>query len=205
VSGRGAAAGPVAVAIAALGIAGAILASPAFSLTTNALSDLGQPGNPAASPLTTLLFDGGLVLAGVVGLPFGLVLLDGHPIERLAALPFAVAMLGMVGVGLFPLSKALHAPAALTLFSGAIVATGLDGVGVAAAGDTGRGLATAGLAVAHAGVWAWWSTAGSVVRPGLAVPETLGAGLFAVFVCWTALEHWRDSPEVSVTETGANS
>lgn len=203
-SGRGAASGPVAVAIAAVGIVGSMLVSPAFSLTTNALSDLGQPGNPAASPVTTLLFDGGLVLAGVLGLAFVEVLLDGHRIERLAALPFVIAMLGMVGVGLFPLGTALHTPAALTLYSGAIVAMGVAGVGTVTSDDTGRGLATIGLAVAHAGVWFWWAAAGSVMRPGLAVPELLGAGLFAVWVCWSSVQHWRDNRELSTAETGAN-
>ncbi|MDS0258409.1 DUF998 domain-containing protein [Haloarcula sp. S1CR25-12] len=181
-------AGLVAVGVAAVAIVGAVLASPSFAFSGNALSDLGQPGNAAATPLTTLLFDGGLITAGIVGLPFGVRLWSGsdHPLERVAAVPFVTALLGMAGVGLFPAGQALHVPAALTLYLGSMVAMACYAAGNAAAGARRRAAGTATLVAAHVAVWWWWAAGGSVTRPGLAVPETVGAVIFAGWVCWTA-------------------
>lgn len=184
----GSVAGVLAVVVAAAAIAGSALASPAFTVTGNALSDLGQPGNPAATPLTTLLFDGGLVVAGLVGLPFTVVLRRGrrHPLERFAAVPFAAALLGMAGVGLFPAGKPLHVPAALTLYLGSMAAMALDGIGGALAGVPRRAAATLALVTVHVAGWSWWAAGGAVGRPGLAIPELLGAGSFGWWVLWTA-------------------
>jgi len=181
-------AGVVAVLVAAVGIAGAALASPAFTVTGNALSDLGQPGNPVATPLTTLLFDGGLVLSGVVGLPFAAVLWreSEHRLGRIAAVPFAVALLGMAGVGLFPAGRPLHVPAALTLYLASMVAMAADGVGTALAGLRRRAAVTLSLVAVHVGGWWAWAASGPVLRPGLAIPELLGAGVFAAWVLLTA-------------------
>ncbi|WP_277541003.1 DUF998 domain-containing protein [Haloarcula laminariae] len=181
--------GVVAVCIAAVGIAGAALASPAFAVTGNALSDLGQPGNPAATPVTTLLFDGGLILAGVVGLPFSVVLWrrSETSIGRVAVVPFAVALLGMAGVGLFPAGRPLHVPAALTLYLGSMVAMTLAGVDSGLAGKRRRAAATLSFVAVHVAGWWWWAAGGPVPRPGLAVPELLGAAVFAAWVVLTAV------------------
>ena len=183
--------GVASTAIALAGIAGATAASPTFRWTGNALSDLGQPGAPAATPITTLLFDGGLVLGGVVGLLFVYTLWAGseHALERVAGVPFAVALLGMAGVGVFPSSQPLHVPAALTLYLGSVVAMAMYAVGNVLAGARTRGAVTVALVVVHVGVWWWWSAGGAVTRGGLAIPETIGAALFGAWVCWTA--HWH--------------
>jgi len=200
-------AGVVAVLVAAVGIAGAMLASPAFAVTGNALSDLGQPGNRAATPVTTLLFDGGLVLAGVVGLPFGATLWRErtHSLEGIAAAPFTVALLGMVGVGLFPAGRPLHVPAALTLYLASMVAMTVHGVGTALAGRRRRGALSLSLAGVHVAGWWWWAASGPVLRPGLAFPELLGAGVFAIWVLQTAGWPFRDETPVSNAATGPNS
>ena len=181
-------AGVAAILVAAVGIAGAVVASPDFAVTGNALSDLGRPGNPAAAPVTTLFFDGGLVLAGVVGLPFPVVLWRerGHVLQRIAAVPLAVALVGMAGVGLFPAGEPLHFPAAVTLYLGSMVGMALYGAGAALTGARRRGAATVALVVVHVGVWWWWATGGAVTRGGLAVPEILGAAIFGAWVVWTA-------------------
>ena len=184
-------AGVASTVIALAGIAGATTVSPTFQWTGNALSDLGQPGDPAATPITTLLFDGGLVLAGVVGLLFAYTLWTGgeHLLERIAAVPFAIALLGMAGVGVFPYTQPLHFPAALTLYLGSMVTMACYAAGNAAAGEYTRAAVTVGLVVAHGSTWWWWSTGGAVTRGGLAVPETIGATLFGAWVCWTAAWH----------------
>ncbi len=200
-------AGVAAVLVAALGIAGGALASPAFAVTGNALSDLGQPGNPVATPVTTLLFDGGLVLAGVVGLPFAVVLWrqSRTRLGQAAVVPFTVALLGMVGVGLFPAGQPLHVPAALALYLGSMVAMGLDGIGDALSGQRRRAAVTCSLVAVHVAGWWWWTATGAVLRPGLAVPELLGAGVFAAWVLRTAGRTSGDDTPVSNAATGPNS
>jgi len=181
-------AGVAAILVAAVGIAGAVVASPDFAVTGNALSDLGRPGNPAATPVTTLFFDGGLVLAGVVGLPFAAVLWceRGHVLQRIAAVPLAVALVGMAGVGLFPAGRPLHVPAAVTLYLASMVAMAVHGVGAALAEQGRRAVVTLSLVAVHVAGWWWWAASGPVLRPGLAMPELVGAGVFAAWVLLTA-------------------
>ncbi|GGN87747.1 DUF998 domain-containing protein [Haloarcula pellucida] len=184
-------AGVASVLLTNVATVGATVASPSFEWTGNALSDLGQPGTPVATPVTTLLFDGGLVLGGLVGLGFAYTLWTAgeNVVERLAVLPFAVALVGMAGVGVFPSSQPLHAPAAVTLYLASMVAMAVYAVGNAVASALRRGAVTLGLVCAHVGVWWWWASGGSVARDGLAIPEIVGAFLFSAWVLWTA--HWH--------------
>lgn len=193
-------AGVASVLLTNVATVGATLASPSFAWTGNALSDLGQPGTAVATPVTTLLFDGGLVLGGVVGLAFTYTLWRAgeNAVERLAVLPFAVALVGMAGVGAFPSSRPLHAPAALTLYLGSMVAMAVYALGNVLAGARGRGAVTLGLVLAHVGVWWWWASGGSLTRGGLAIPEIVGAALFSAWVVWTA--HWHLAGERAPTD-----
>ncbi|WP_276271625.1 DUF998 domain-containing protein [Haloarcula litorea] len=184
-------AGVASVGLTDLAILAATVASPTFRWTGDALSDLGQPGDAAATPVTTLLFDGGLVVGAVVGLAFALTLSRGagHPVERVAALPFVVALIGLAGVGVFPYSQALHAPAAVTFYLASMVAMAAYAVGNALAGARVRGAVTLALVGVHVAVWYWWATGGAFTRGGLAVPEFAGALLFGGWVVWTARWH----------------
>ncbi|MFC7028144.1 DUF998 domain-containing protein [Halomicroarcula sp. GCM10025710] len=97
------AAGLASVVTTNVAILSAVVASPSFSWSENALSNLGQPGTAVATPVTTALFNGGLVLGGVLGVGFTVALwavADNH-VQRLAVPPFAGAMVAMVGVGVF--------------------------------------------------------------------------------------------------------
>jgi len=169
----------------------ATVASPGFRWTGNALSDLGNPGHRIATPVTTLLFDGGLILGGLLGTPFGYLLWTGgdHWVERAAALPFVPAMLAMAGIGLFPSPQPLHAPVAIAFYLLSMVTMGVYGAGNALAGARVRGLLTLGLVAVHVGVWYWWASGGPVLRDGLAVPEAIGAVVVAGWVVATA--HWH--------------
>ncbi|MBX0293962.1 DUF998 domain-containing protein [Haloarcula nitratireducens] len=184
-------AGVASVVLTNAAIAGATLASPSFAWTDHALSNLGQPGDPVATPVTTLLFDGGLVLGGLVGLLFSYTLWveSANLAERLAALPLCVALLGMVGVGVFPYAQPLHGPAAITLYLASMVTMALYAVGNALAGAIGRAAGTVALVALHVGVWWWWLSGGGLSRGGLAVPELFGSLLFSAWVLWTA--HWH--------------
>lgn len=183
-------AGVASVTLTTLATLGATVVSPSFSWTTNALSDLGQPGTPAATPLTTLLFDGGLVLGGLLGFGFAYALWVGgrHLIERAAVVPLCLALAGLMGVGVFPLSKPLHTPAAIGFYLFSMVTMAVYGLGNVVAGTVRRGVATVALVAVHVAVWWWWIAAGSATIPGLAVPEFAGALLFDAWVLATA--HW---------------
>jgi hypothetical membrane protein len=179
------------VSLATGAIVAAAVASPSFSWTENALSDLGQPGAPAATPLTTLLFDGGLVLGGFLGFGFMYALWMGseHPIERAAVVPLFLSLAGLIGVGVFPLSKPLHTPAAIGFYLFSMVTMGVYGLGNVTAGASRRGVATIALVAVHIAVWWWWVAAGSAAIPGLALPELAGALTFDLWVLATA--HWH--------------
>lgn len=170
------------VASAGLGTASTLLAvglSPTFSWTTNALSDLGATG--AGTPW---LFNGGLVAAGMLGLPFGWVLFATarHPLERLGAVGFTGSVASLALVGAFPTGTALHLPAAVAYFFLFTIAMWIHGSGAALAGEVRRGLGAIWLGIGHVLAWLGWVVTG---LDGLAIPEIVGSGLFLAWVAWT--------------------
>lgn len=86
--------------------------APNYDFGGGAISDLG------VVPETALLFNGLLVLAGVVNLAAGYLFFRTHG-RRWVFAPFVLASLGLVGTGLFPLDTgAPHSLAALAAFVG---------------------------------------------------------------------------------------
>ena len=170
------------LASSAVGFGATLLAvaiSPTFAWPTNALSDLGAAGEP-----TALLFNGGLVVAGLAGLPFGWVLLSAArgTLERAGGALFAGSVAALALVGAFPIGTDPHLPVAVAYFLLFTLAMGAHGAGAALAGDRRRGLASVGLGVAHVLSWLAWSAAGP---PGLAIPEIVGSGLLLAWVVLT--------------------
>lgn len=153
--------------------------SPTFSWAGSALSDLG------VTPASALAFNGGLVAGGVLALPLAWVLAaDGR--STLGAV-FGLTAVSMALVGVFWSGHPLHFPVALGFYLGATLTMLVDGIGALRAGARTWGLAVLGLALVHIGSWAAWSTG---VRPGsgLAIPEAIGAVLFAIWVWGVALQ-----------------
>jgi len=165
----------------------AIAVSPSFWWTRNALSNLGDAGDPAGTALTVLLFNGGLIVGGLAGLVFaiGLALADTHPIRRLGAGAFALSMLAMAGVGVFPQDGPFHVEAAVSFYLLFSVAAMVYGTGQVLDGERREGLASVLLSTANLGIWVGWLTNGGLTRPGLAIPEIAGAALVAV---WTVVQ-----------------
>lgn len=157
----------------------ATLLSPTFSWTANALSDLGAP--TAANPW---LFNGGLVVAGVIAMPFAWVLFATarHVLEHVGAASFAGSVVGLALVGLFPVGTALHAPAAVAYFLLFTVAMWLYGTGAALAGDVRRGLVSIWLGIGHVLAWLAWVAVGP---DGIAVPELVGSVILLAWLVWT--------------------
>lgn len=149
--------------------------SPGFSWTANALSDLGAPD--AATPW---LFNGGLIVAGVIALPFAWVLVDTarHVLERVGAASFGGSVVGLALVGTYPIGTALHTPVAIAYFLLFTVAMWLHGSGAALAGDVRRGLIAIWLGIGHLLVWLAWAASGI---EGIAIPEIVGS---AILLAW---------------------
>lgn len=159
------------------GIFGAIALSPSFAWSENALSNLGVASQAAGTGTTVLFFNGGLLLGGVLGIGFAasLVAVERHPVVRLGAGIFGMAMASMAGVGVFPQDGPYHFEVAFGLYMLFTVAAVVFGVGRVLDSDGREGALSAGLGLANLAVWVVWTQQGGIEQPGLAIPEILGA------------------------------
>lgn len=155
----------------------ATLVSDSFTWATSALSDLG------VAPETALLFNGGLLLGGLLALPHTHALwVDGTGLfGRLAAVSFACTAVMMGLVGVFVSGHPLHFPVAVSFYLLVTVTLVLDGF---ARRTTGLGRFVALLGTGHLAGWVVWVVwvADDGFGTGLAVPETVGAVVFAVWI-----------------------
>jgi len=154
----------------------ATASSPSFRWTGSALSDLGAVG--AANPW---LFNYGLLASALVTLPFvwPVWAAADHPVERLGAVAFAlsVVLLGLVGV--FPIDTALHGPVSAAYFTLLTVTLWVHGSGWVLAGLPGRGLIAIWLGIGHVLFWIGWVATGP---GGIAVPELVGSLAFYAWI-----------------------
>lgn len=176
-------AGPAAVLVSIVAILGATVVSPTFAWTASALSDLGAAGAPTAP-----LFNGGLVATGLLAVGFVPALWAGAESlpERGGAVAFGLASVALAGVGLFPIGTDPHVPAAVGFYLLVAATLVLWGTGRLLAGDRRRAAFALGLAVAELGAWVVWAATGEFFRPGLALPETVGAVAFGAWTVATA-------------------
>jgi hypothetical membrane protein len=169
-------AGPAAVAAGGLAVLAAALLSPSFTATGDALSNLGARGASTAP-----IFNGGLLLAGLLGLPFiwRVSVTVRTLAQRVGLALLAGSLVAMALVGLFPLPRPEHGPAALAFFALFTVGLVVVGTGDVLAGRTRRGLAAIWLGVAHPTAWGVWALAGP---EGIAIPEVVGAATLGTWV-----------------------
>jgi len=166
-------AGPAGAVVAVAGICAAALRSPTFSLTHSALSDLG------AAPGTAALFNGGLLAGAVVGAAYVLAL-RRH--STVVAVGYALSLLAMALVGVFPSGTAPHFPVAVAFFLLATATVAVDGWRRRA---TPTGRLSLALVAAHVSGWLAW-LGGVRPGPGLALPELGGVVMFGVWVALLA-------------------
>jgi hypothetical membrane protein len=170
---------------------GAILTAtttaPWFSWTSNALSDLGHHERATAT-----VFNGGLIVAGLVGAVFPLWLvfdIDGT-VRRLGAAVLAATLVDLALIGFFPTPHDLHGTVSVLFFVGVTLGLVVWGVGDIVADRRLRGGAVASAGVFHAAFWiVWWSSL--VPYEGVAIPEFVGA----VALAGTALAIAQEYPE----------
>lgn len=174
--------GLIAPPIALVGILLATLVDPSFSWTNDALSYTGElpPGRSISIDLfldrpSFLLFNGSLIVTGIVGLPFAWLLYDDatHPLERSGAVTLAIALLSLAAVGVFHLPHGWHAPAAIVHFIATMGFLWLYGLGTAQSGDVRRGAVAVVLGFVVLGTWLLWTFA--MADAGIAIPEYVGA------------------------------
>jgi len=155
-----------------------------FVWTEHALSDLGVTTSEPGTDTTVLLFNGGLVTGGIVGVVFAGTLARRFErrADRLVAAVAVVAFAAMGLVGVFPTGEPLHLPVAVTHFLFISVLLGTEGVVRYRVGEHRWGIASVAGAVANALVWAIWFLVRADPFVGIAIPEILGALVFAVWL-----------------------
>lgn len=141
-----------------------------FRWTENALSDLGASGEPTAP-----LFNGGLILGGLVGILFAVWLLgdSSSRLQRMGSLLFGVAMGFRTLIGVFPIGEPLHNTVAIAFFVVVALALFVYGAGAYVAGQRLNAAVVLAAATLNPLVWTMWVAFGQSVAPGLAIPELL--------------------------------
>ncbi len=177
--------GVLSILVSLKAIGAAILLSTRFSMATSALSDLGRAGWT-----TTAVFNGGLLVAGLLALPFAVVLArDARTLLHAAAsVAFSLSAVSLALIGVFALPAPEHGLVAIGFFLAFTVAFVLYGIGDVRAGARSRGLATLALALVHVLGWVVWLGAGT--PGGLAIPELVGSACLSAWVLATAARLW---------------
>jgi hypothetical membrane protein len=166
----------------------ATLISPTFTWTESALSDLGAPGEP-----TALLFNGGLVLTGLVAPPFvaWIYRRARNRLERAGAAVLGVAAVLSALIGIFPTGTSLHFPVAVGFFLAVPIALWLRAAGASRAGRRrAAAVALGGGALDPLG-WLVWGVVGRGPAPGLAIPElvaVLGLHAWVLYTVFSTTE-----------------
>lgn len=181
--------GGAAVAVTMVAILVATVVSPAFSWTENALSNLGVTETAAGTGLTVVLFNGGLILGGLLGLGFAVALARAaiSLAGRATALSFGLAVVLMALVGVFPQNTSPHFPVALGFYLLISVTLWLDGLTALGQGWRQRGMDAVSLGTANLVGWLVWGLTGPPTRAGLAIPEIWGALLFSAWTGWISV------------------
>lgn len=167
-------AGTVAPIVTFTGIAIAIWLDPTFSVTHDALSDLGVRSR------SRYAFNGAMILGGALGVVYasGLYRESTRFPERIVGVSFGLACAALAGIGIFVIGHPLHSPAAVaffTLFGAAMLIDGIE------RRETTTGLVTLvllGLLILNFIAWG----IGLWPGPGLALPELAGAALVPLWV-----------------------
>jgi hypothetical membrane protein len=165
--------GPAGAVVAMTAILAATWRSTTFSWAGSALSDLGT------APGTALLFNGGLVAGGAVGIAYALALRRS---SSAVAGGYALSVVSMILVGVFPAGTPLHFPVAVAFFLLATATVSVDGWSRRATTAGRLGLA---LAVSHLLGWVVWLL-GVRPGPGLALPELGGIVMFGGWIVFLA-------------------
>lgn len=104
---------------------------------------------------------------------------------------FGLDLVAMALIGVFPEQEPLHVPVAIAFYVLLSVALLTYGAGNLLAGERRRGTATIALGVFNNSIWFLWVATGDLIRPGIAIPELIGALVFALWAVATTLDTRR--------------
>ncbi|MXV64037.1 DUF998 domain-containing protein [Natronorubrum sp. JWXQ-INN-674] len=191
------------VALGAIVLATLLAAPETFTWRGRALSDMGR-----TDAVTFPLFNGGLILGGLLGIPFGwqLWIESRTALERLGVALLWAATIGLIGVGVFflghtavYLETSLHGPAALLYFGIAPFAQWVYGSGLVLADEPRLGLVSIWLGIVHPLAWVGWLLYRTVAADPMAwfaVPEFVAALAFGSWILVLAVDR-RTEPDPS--------
>lgn len=179
-------------------VALAMILTPSFSWVGGALSDLGNPSAPAA-----WIFNSGLILAGVLALPFAgwYASQARNRVGQLTAVSTVGTALTLIGTGVFPQSVPLHGLISLLGYSLLTYTLVLAGTAQVLAEETRAGLTWIWLGVAHVTGWVLLLIVGEFFGVGgQAIPETFGV---LSLTGWMVTSAWTGrSTEPNILATG---
>jgi hypothetical membrane protein len=158
----------------------AVSQSPSFSWTANNLSDLGDASNAASGNGAASIFNYGLIIGGILMIVFaaGLFVAGGGALQRAGVTLLFIGAIALACIGKFTESDGdIHMYVAGAFFGLSALSFFLIGAGLVVAGSKKFGLLTV-LAGFLVGIpWAL-----VLVYNGLAIPETLSAGVIFIWV-----------------------
>jgi hypothetical membrane protein len=180
--------GILAPIVAFAGIFGAIFSYPQFSWTDNALSDLGVvPG------ITSLLFNGGLIVAGALTLIFAANLRSILPgkLGTIAAFLFALVAIDLAAIGIFTEAfRPTHYYVSVFFF--AVFPISLFFAAASLYKNNEGKMAALTLALSLAAIAAWIIQESIGFGKGVAIPETIAAlsvGIWAAVMGWKMMKN----------------
>lgn len=179
--------GMIAVFVGITGLMLSIGLADDFSIQQDALSDLGDPETDLA-----WLFNVPVIIAGILAAIFYASLIErfDHRYQRVGTAIMGLSGLALAAVGAFPLGHALHVPVAVVFFVGLTVGILVTAVGDRATGKPMRARVAVNLVGLHILAWAfgWWTL------EGIALPELVGALVYAIWTVLLIVQRGRDLP-----------
>jgi hypothetical membrane protein len=165
----------------------ATLVSPSFAWRENALSNLGVTATDAGTTLTVVLFNGGLIVGGLLGLVFCALLyrVASGRVHRTVAGLLSLTLVLMALVGVFPQGTAPHFPVASGFYLMITISLWVDALAWRTAGNGEWAVRSALAGSTNILMWLVWVAAGTPW--GLAVPEIIGAVIFGTWVTLRSL------------------
>lgn len=171
----------------------ATVLSPEFVWTEHALSNLGVTAEDAGTQTTVLLFNGGLITGGIIGVVFAVSLFRRltHRADKLVAavVGSALAFMGLVGV--FPQNEPLHFPVAIVFFLLISVALWTESAVSWRLGEHQWALLSFAGGSVNILTWVVWMAGRSDPFRGIAIPEIIGAVIFGAWLCLFAVRMTR--------------
>jgi hypothetical membrane protein len=167
----------------------ATVVSPAFAWRENALSNLGVTWTDAGTTTTAILFNGGLITGGLVGVTVAVSLYRRvtRRADRVVVALAGTALVLMGLVGVFPQGTTPHFPVAIGFFLLVSGVMWVDGGLRMRAGEHRWGGLTVAGGTANILAWVVWFRVVEEPFEGLAIPEMAGAGVFAAWLLAAAI------------------